>query len=108
LEPHLARLRTRNARRRALALEAISRAFPKGTRVNPPRGGYMLWAEPPGVVDIAAVRDAARKKGVVFGAGPVFFTEPQPTSSVRLNCAKASEAELVAGLETLGKILSDR
>jgi DNA-binding transcriptional MocR family regulator len=107
LEPHLARLRTRNARRRTHALKAIARAFPKGARVNPPRGGYMLWAELPQAVDLGAVRYAARQKGVVFGSGPVFFTEPQPTSSLRLNCAKASEAELVSGLETLGAILCE-
>jgi DNA-binding transcriptional MocR family regulator len=105
LDPHLARLRERNAHRRALGLETIARAFPSGTRVNPPRGGYMLWAELPKAYDLAAVRDAAKKERVVFGAGPVFFTEPQATSSLRLNCAKASEEELVGGLETLGAIL---
>ena len=106
LDPHLERLRVRNARRRGLALETIARSFPKGTRANPPRGGYMLWAELPRAFDLAAARDAARKERIVFGAGPVFFTDPQPTSSLRLNCAKASEAELVSGLETLGAILS--
>jgi len=106
LDPHLARLRERNARRRALGLDAIARTFPSGTRVTPPRGGYMLWAELPRACDLAAIRDAARKERVVFGAGPVFYTQPQATSSVRLNCAKASEAELVSGLESLGAILS--
>ncbi|MEP6673364.1 MAG: PLP-dependent aminotransferase family protein [Chthoniobacter sp.] len=105
LDPHLARLRPRNARRRALALEVIARAFPKGTRASPPRGGYMLWTELPRAVDLAKVREIARKERIVFGAGPVFYTEPQATSSLRLNCAKASEAELVSGLETLGGIL---
>ena len=106
LDTHLARLRVRNRARRTLALEAIARTFPKGTRVNPPRGGYMLWAELPRAFDLAAVRDLARKERVVFGAGPVFFTDAQPSSSLRLNCAKASEAELVSGLEALGAILS--
>jgi DNA-binding transcriptional MocR family regulator len=105
LDGHLERLRVRNARRRALALDAITRAFPRGTRVNPPRGGYMLWAELPCAVDLAQAREAARRERIVFGAGPVFFTEPQATSSLRLNCAKASESELVSGLETLGAIL---
>ncbi len=107
LDPHLARLRERNARRRTLALDAIARTFPAGTRVNPPRGGYMLWAELARGYDIAAVREAARQERVVFGAGPVFFTQPQATTSLRLNCAKASEDELVAGLETLGAILKN-
>ena len=105
LDPHLARLRERNARRRALAFEAIARTFPAGTCVTPPRGGYMLWAGMPRALDLAAVRNAARRERIVFGAGPVFFTQPQATSSLRLNCAKASEAELVSGLETLGAIL---
>ena len=105
LDPHLERLRTRNRNRRTLALDTIARSFPKGTRANPPRGGYMLWAELPRAFDLAAIRETAKKERVVFGAGPVFFTEPQPTSSLRLNCAKASEAELVSGLETLGGIL---
>jgi DNA-binding transcriptional MocR family regulator len=106
LDPHLARLRERNARRRALALDAIARTFPAGARVNPPRGGYMLWAELGRAVDLAKARDAARKERIVFGAGPVFFTQPQATSSLRLNCAKATETELVSGLEALGAILS--
>ena len=106
LDPHLARLRERNARRRALGLEAIARTFPAGTRVNAPRGGYMLWAELPRTYDLAAVREAAQKERIVFGAGPVFFTQPQATSSLRLNCAKATEEELVSGLQTLGGILA--
>jgi len=105
LDPHLGRLRTRNRDRRTLALDTIARSFPKGTRTNPPRGGYMLWAELPGAYNLAAIRDTARKEHVVFGAGPVFFTEAQSTSSLRLNCAKASENELVSGLEVLGRIL---
>jgi DNA-binding transcriptional MocR family regulator len=107
LDPHLLRLRERNTRRRTLALDAIARSFPEGTRVDPPLGGYMLWAKLPRAYDITAVRDAARKERVVFGAGPVFFTQPQPTTSLRLNCAKATESELVGGLEALGAILKN-
>jgi DNA-binding transcriptional MocR family regulator len=65
----------------------------------------MLWAELPRAIDLAKVREAARRERIVFGAGPVFYTEPQATSSLRLNCAKVSESELVSGLETLGAIL---
>lgn len=107
LDPHLARLRARNRHRRELALAAIARSFPAGTRVTPPRGGYMLWAELPRQVDLGEVRDAARRERVVFASGAVFFTQPTATTSLRLNCAKASEEELVRGLEILGGILSD-
>ncbi len=105
LDPHLTRLRERNRHRRTLALDAIARTFPAGTRVTPPRGGYMLWAELPRILDLAAVRDAARAERIVFASGAVFFTQPPEKTCLRLNCAKATEAELVHGLTTLGAIL---
>ena len=105
LDPHLARLRERNRHRRTIALDAIARSFPAGTRVTPPRGGYMLWAEMPRTLDLAAVRDAARAERIVFASGAVFFTQPPEKTCLRLNCAKATGDELLHGLTTLGAIL---
>lgn len=105
-DPHLEGLRARNHHRRELALDAIRRSFPAGTDVIPPSGGYMLWAELPLTVDLGKIRQRAREQRVVFAAGGVFFPAPPERSYLRLNCAKASEEELVSGLETLGKILS--
>ena len=104
-DPHLARLRERNRHRRTIALDAIALGFPAGTRVTPPRGGYMLWAEMPRTLDLAAVRDAARAERIVFASGAVFFTQPPEKTCLRLNCAKATEDELLHGLTTLGAIL---
>ena len=105
LDPHLARLRARNLQRRTLGLEIIARSFPAGTRVNPPRGGYMLWVELPQPADLAAVREAARRESIVFASGAVFFTQPPARTCLRLNCAKASADELQHGLTRLGAIL---
>lgn len=105
IEPHLAALRDRNRTRRALALAAIERSFPVGTKTWAQRGGYMVWAELPGLFDLVKVRDLARKERVVFGAGTVFFPSAQDRSYLRLNTAKASEDELVRGLDLLGGVL---
>ncbi len=105
LDPHLARLRERHRHRRTIAIDAIARSFPSGTRVTPPRGGYMLWAELPRTLDPAAIRDAARAERIVFASGAVFFTQPPEKTCLRLNCAKATEDELLHGLTTLGTIL---
>ena len=102
VESHLSRLRERNQRRRALAREAIARSFPAGTRIADPVGGYMLWVQLPDTADLAQVKVRAREKGVVFCAGDVFFPAQAPGKFMRLNCAKASESELVRGLEILG------
>jgi DNA-binding transcriptional MocR family regulator len=66
----------------------------------------MIWVELPGLYDLAAVRTQARIEHVVFAAGTVFFPAPSDRSYLRLNCAKASEADLVRGLEVLGRVLA--
>jgi DNA-binding transcriptional MocR family regulator len=108
LDPHLEWLCARNRHRRELAIETISRTFPADSEVLPPRGGYMLWVKLPPATDLAAVRARAQKEGVVFASGDVFFPAPTGAKYVRLNCAKASEEELVRGLETLGSLFSDQ
>ena len=84
------------------AIEAITRSFPKGTRIAEPLGGYMLWVQLPDFADLAELKTRAREEGVVFCAGDVFFPAQAPGNFMRLNCAKASESELVRGLEILG------
>ncbi|MDB6171787.1 MAG: GntR family transcriptional regulator [Chthoniobacteraceae bacterium] len=106
LDPHLEMLRVRNARRRAIGMKTITRCFPAGTRVAPPRGGYMLWAEFAAAHDLAQVRARARAQGVAFALGDVFYTNKPGTSYMRLNCAKATEEELVRGLEIIGSALA--
>ena len=105
MEPHLTRLRSRNAHRRTLALDAIGRTFPEGARATLPRGGYMLWVELLHQISLERARDEARKQRVVFAAGDVFFAAKPATSCLRINCAKATEEELVHGIEVLGHIL---
>jgi DNA-binding transcriptional MocR family regulator len=48
---HLRRLRHALAMQQAVALKAVTRYFPKGTRVTRPEGGYFLWLELPASVD---------------------------------------------------------
>ncbi len=102
LDPHLARIRERNFRRRKIATNTITKAFPDGSKIWPVKGGYMLWVELPSLVDMASIRDSARKEGVVFAGGRVFFPDEPDASYLRLNTAKANEIELVRGLEILG------
>lgn len=107
LDPHLARLRERNSRRRSVAIDTITRSYPEGTKVWPQPGGYMVWVELPGLFDLEKARELARRENVVFAAGTVFFPTPPDRSYLRLNCAKASETELIQGLEVLGRVLGE-
>ncbi|MEY5026166.1 MAG: hypothetical protein RLZZ244_1694 [Verrucomicrobiota bacterium] len=104
MDPHLLWLRERNRHRRSLALEAIHRTFPQPSRVSDPLGGFMLWVQLPPSLSLAALREAARAEGVVFASGDVFDTDPRPSPCIRLNCAKASESDLLRGISILGRI----
>ena len=105
LEPHLQWLRLRNRRRRQLAITALRSTFPENTTFIEPQGGYMLWINLPPKTDLLSLRERARAEGVVFASGNAFFTDTPDSPSIRLNCAKASETELVRGIEILGRLL---
>ncbi len=105
LDPHLGRLRTFYGARRRLAREAVLRAFPEGTEVSAPVGGFVIWVRLPEGLDLDAVHAGAMASGVSFCHGGVFFAGAPDRPCMRLNCAKASEEELVRGIGILGGLL---
>lgn len=110
-DPHLDWLRQRNRERRTLALNAIETHFPAGTKTVVPEGGYMLWVELPEAYPascLGAVKAAAKKEGVAFAAGEVFFAATPDKAFLRLGLAKASLPELERGLATLGRLIQNR
>ena len=107
LDSHLKYLKELNRQRRQIAREIIEKYFPQGTIIWIPEGGFLLWVEVPPRIDIEAVYQAALLKNVAFSRGKAFFTTPEAkVSSMRINCSRPTTNELVQGLETLGKILS--
>lgn len=107
LDSHLKYLKELNRQRRQIAREIIEKYFPQGTIIWIPEGGFLLWVEVPQRIDIEAVYQAALLKNVAFSRGKAFFTTPEAkVSSMRINCSRPTTNELVQGLETLGKILS--
>lgn len=105
LGPHLERLRQFYAARRRLAREAVLRSFPDGTEVGSPIGGFVLWVRLPAGIDLDAIHARAMGAGVSFCHGDVFFAEKPERPCIRLNCAKASEADLLRGIGILGELL---
>lgn len=102
---HLASFKRKSKRRRGIARRAILDAFPEGTKVSNPRGGYMLWVVLPKAVNLKEVQAKALKKKIAFAHGEVFFCRSVPQRYMRINCAKAGEGELNEGLRVLGKLL---
>jgi DNA-binding transcriptional MocR family regulator len=107
MEPHLAGLRRFYAHRRAMAREAVRRGFPEGTQVSDPPGGFLLWVRLPRRIDLAAALQRALAANVSFCDGRGFYAQEPGESCMRLNCAKASEEDLLRGIGILGGILRE-
>jgi DNA-binding transcriptional MocR family regulator len=93
------------ARRRALAREAIATTFPADACVSNPRGGFMFWVQLAREVDLRGMQGELRKQRIAVAHGQVFFPRQEQQRFMRLNCAKASEDDLVSGLRVVGGLL---
>jgi DNA-binding transcriptional MocR family regulator len=103
-EPFLKGLKKTFSIRREIMVKAIETYFPEGSSVHIPEGGYMLWPSLPKRIDMDKLKADALKHKIAFGHGQLFFAKKQRQKNMRLNTAKASEEELVKGIEILGKL----
>jgi DNA-binding transcriptional MocR family regulator len=85
-------------------IRTIDRAFPRGTRVSRPEGGFVLWLQLPNLLASRELFEAALKKGVCFVPGDVFSASHRYANCLRLSCGSAWHPRIEKGLETLGEL----
>ena len=102
---HLRRLRTTLAGQQARYLEVIAQAFPKGTRVTRPAGGYFLWLELPEGADALRLQRRASQQGISIAPGPMFSASRGFGNCIRLNCGHPLDARIGTALQELGKLV---
>jgi DNA-binding transcriptional MocR family regulator len=106
-ERHLRRARHALKMRVRLALDTILAAFPAGTRLAMPSGGYLLWVEPPGAIDLELVQRAARDQGLGVAPGVIFSALGQYQRHFRLNVAQADTRRLADAMHNLGAVIQE-
>lgn len=104
-ENHLRRLRAALAAQEAAMTARIEAAFPAGTRLARPRGGYFLWLELPEGVDALALHRQALERGISIAPGPIFSPKREFRNAIRLNCGHPWSPRIEAGIETLAALL---
>ncbi len=102
-EHHLRTIRKSYAQRTARMSEAIGEAFPTGTRITRPTGGYSLWVEMPESIDSIDLYTKANEQGITVAPGTVFSTSDNFNHCIRLNAAFWSEENRWA-VDALGNI----
>jgi DNA-binding transcriptional MocR family regulator len=100
---HLRRLRATLAARMNAAMQVIESAFPRGTRLTRPRGGYFLWlALPPGL-DAMRLHEAALRERIGIAPGHIFSPDHRFSDCLRVNCGHAAD-DVLPALQRLGAL----
>ncbi|HSX59008.1 MAG TPA: PLP-dependent aminotransferase family protein [Tahibacter sp.] len=100
---HLRRLRASLAARMNAAMQVVETAFPPGSRLTRPRGGYFLWLALPAGLDAMRLHEAALRNGIGFAPGHIFSPDLRFSDCLRINCGHAADAVLPA-LRRLGAL----
>ncbi|WP_284691287.1 aminotransferase-like domain-containing protein [Agrilutibacter solisilvae] len=101
---HLRRLRRTLQDQQAQYIAAIGRAFPTGTRVTRPAGGYFLWLELPEGSDALRLQRQASQLGISIAPGPMFSASRGFGHCLRLNYGHPLDARVDGALGTLGRL----
>lgn len=92
--------------RRDAMVAAVRRHFPRGTRLQAPRGGLFLWVELPEGLEASALLELATVEGVSFASGERFFVQKKGAgqSCLRLNFAACEIPVIEEGIRRMGRL----
>lgn len=101
---HLRALRRSLEQQQAIALAAVARHFPLGTRVSRPEGGYFLWVELPAQVDALQLHRQALQQGISLAPGQIFSADRRFAHCVRINYGHPAQSRFGEALQTVGAL----
>jgi DNA-binding transcriptional MocR family regulator len=86
------------------ARSIIAEAFPRGTRVTHPSGGYILWIELPKSCDSVALFEALVERGITIGPGPMFSATQRYRNCMRVSVGSAWTPRHEHALREVGRL----
>jgi DNA-binding transcriptional MocR family regulator len=98
---HLRHLRRIHAHQTARMRECVAAAFPAGTRVTDPQGGFLLWVELPEGIDALPLHAEGLRRRIGIAPGLLFSEGDGHANAFRLDAAYWSP-EVERGLTALG------
>jgi 2-aminoadipate transaminase len=107
IDGHIENIRETYRRRRDVAVEAMTRAFPKGVAFTRPEGGLFSWVELPSHVNARDVLEKCLERDVAFVPGGSFFPNGGKENTLRINFSNMPEDRIVEGLARIGGVLQD-
>lgn len=101
---HLRRIGGLFSKQCAQMREAVLKVFPEGTRVNQPKGGFVLWVEMPTGFDSEDFAAKALGTGISLMPGSFFSATCRMKHCLRLSCGTAFDERAMKAVVTLGKL----
>jgi DNA-binding transcriptional MocR family regulator len=86
---------------------AVARAFPEGTAVSRPQGGFVLWVQLPDGVSGTEVYHRARAEDINVAPGLMFSTADKYENCLRLNSANPWSERIDQAVARLGVLAHD-
>ena len=101
---HLRRIRGLFDERCRAMREAVLEAFPDGTRVNQPAGGFVLWVEMIEGFNSEEFAVKAIAEGISLVPGTIFTPTGRLRNCFRLSCGSAFDERAAKAVKTLGRL----
>ena len=83
----------------------VADAFPKGTRITNPNGGFLLWIELPKKHDAVTLYQKAIAKKIAITPGILFSAQGQYKNHIRLSCGAVEGEQARKAINALVKLL---
>ena len=101
---HLRELRGLFASQAPRVRALVSEAFPPGTRITEPEGGFVFWVEVPPPFDALDFHEAALREGISTAPGPIFSASGGFRDAFRLSMGRRLSVDEERGIRRLGMI----
>ncbi len=102
---HLRRIRSDFARNISHMRMAIADAFPDGTKVSNPAGGFTLWLELPAHINTRTLFGEALEAGICFAPGEVFSATNRYSNCLRLSAGHPWDTRIERAIWKLGDLI---
>jgi len=83
----------------------VSDAFPEGTRITNPKGGFLLWVELPKKHDSLKLYRKAMDKKIAITPGILFSAQGQYKNHIRLSCGAVDSEKTKKSIRILSTLL---
>jgi DNA-binding transcriptional MocR family regulator len=84
--------------------QAVTKYFPKETKVTRPSGGFVLWIEFPKKINSIELYHRALRENISIAPGPIFSAKQHYQNFIRINCGYPWSDRIEQALITLGRL----